>query len=219
MTVADLIAEFRDRAFDQKSPPLWTDTQLIRWANDAQREACRRGKLLIDSTDDTICSIDYDTVDPVLDLDTRIISIREAIVDGQTIPLDEYLLSRMNELFPGWRSAAAQFPMGYIKDYGSKQIRLYPQPTQAGTVLLSVVREPLEDMAKTDEPELPARYHMSLVEWLLYRAYSLQDPDTCDPQRAQKALTAFETEFGRRSSARNEKWQEEQSGRMTDTLV
>ena len=48
MEVGDLISEFRTVTGDHGTPPLWGDKSLIAWANEAQREAAIRAKLLRD---------------------------------------------------------------------------------------------------------------------------------------------------------------------------
>ena len=61
-------------------------------------------------------------------------------------------------------------------------------------------------VADTDTPEIRPEYHPALVQWMLYRAYSKQDTETCDPAKAEKALAKFTQEFGEARSARNETW-------------
>jgi hypothetical protein len=64
----------------------------------------------------------------------------------------------------------------------------------------------------TVNPEIPARYHMSLVNWMLFRAFGKQDTETNDPKKAQDALVEFEKEFGKKSSAIDEKYIEDNYG-------
>ena len=61
-------------------------------------------------------------------------------------------------------------------------------------------------VALTDEPEIREEAHEALVEWMLYRAYSRQDIELYDEQKARSALASFEAEFGRKTSLRNEQW-------------
>lgn len=204
---------------DSADPPFWIDAEVDEFANDAQMEAVRRGLLITDSTTAEICEIDY-TTDPVLPLDPRVIVIRAAIVEGQSLPLIRARLNWMEASFPGWRSHTGQFPTIYIDDWSSDNIRLYPTPTQSGTVLLTVAREPLEEMAATtDVPELPARWHRGLLQWMLYRGYSKEDSETYDPRRAAEAEGRFVAEFGEKKSARNERWAAETSGAVTQETL
>lgn len=215
MNLGELCTDFGYKARDRALPGFWDTTRRRMFANQALMEAVRRSKLIIDSTA-SICTIAFTTTNPVLNLDSRIIGIREAIVSGATLPLDPYHIADMPY---GWRSTTGT-PAGYITDYGSNQIRLYPQPTTAGTLLLSVFREPLEDMANdSDEPEIPARYHADLVQWMLFLAFDEKDAETNDPQAAAKAEKKFTAAFGQRVSARNEKWQSETGAGFPDSLA
>ena len=85
---------------------------------------------------------------------------------------------------------------------------------------LSVVRLPLEDMANdTDEPEINKRYHLHLVDWMMYRAYSKQDSETVDMAKANKYLATFEAQFGRESTANEENWINREHGYTQDEGV
>lgn len=222
-----LIDEYRGRTFDRDpNDPLYGNPQALRWLTEGQLEACRRSTMIIDAMTPEICTVAYDTVQPAIRRDARIIYIREAIVEGQAFPLDEVLQDRMNEICPTWRTDTAQFPMRYIKDFSSGYIRLHPKPTVAGRVLLSVVREPLVildkltgDPGSGGAPEIEGRYQFGLINWMIYRTFSQKDPDVQDLARASQGLRDFELEFGKRKSALTEKWINEQSGRMPDTLV
>jgi len=61
-------------------------------------------------------------------------------------------------------------------------------------------------------PEIPARYHYGLVNWMLFRMFNKQDAQTNDPEKAAKAEAAFEKEFGKKSSAIDERYIQENYG-------
>lgn len=52
----------------------------------------------------------------------------------------------------------------------------------------------LED--ESDEPEIHAAHHEHLIEWALFKAYSVPDADAFDPTRAKMAEDAFTRYFG-----------------------
>ena len=220
MNLGELEIIFRREMGDTVAPYLWGSAEVPEFATDAVMEAVRRGFQIVDSTTTAVCNIAYTSATPVLTLDVRIIAIRTAIVSGQTLPLGRVSVSWMDRAYPGWRSTTATLPTSYINDWGSGKIRLYPQPTASGTVLLSVAREPLLPLTQpTDTPEIPARYHRSLVAWMKYRGYDKDDTEAGNPLQADRAERAFAAEFGERKSARNEKWAAEQSAPMADTLA
>lgn len=220
MNLGNLIDIFRKEVFDTVQPYLWSDAEVAEYANDAVMEAVRRGYQIIDSSTAEIVVLPYYANRPVLELDPRIIVIRSAIVRGQLPALERQKVTRMDALWPGWRTHSGLRPTAYLDDWASYQIRLYPTPTQSGVIELSVAREPLDPMVRNgDEPELPARYHRNLINWMKYRAYNKADAETQNLDKAALAEKAFAAEFGDRKSARNEKWQEEQAGVMFDTLA
>jgi hypothetical protein len=105
--------------------------------------------------------------------------------------------------------------MYFIPDYETGKIVLYPPPSENGTLLMTVVRDPLAEMNDMDdEPEIAARYHRSLRFWMMFRAYSKQDTETFDPKKLADSLSMFEQEFGKKSAAIDEAWitREQQEG-------
>ena len=52
-----------------------------------------------------------------------------------------------------------------------------------------------------DEPEINEAHHMSLIDWVLFRAYSKPDSDAFNPGKSAESLAAFSSYFGKRSNA------------------
>jgi hypothetical protein len=205
MTLAELMEAFRDDACDNGDPPFWSDRQLIRFANEAQNEACRRGDLLVSSSG-SISAYDVTVGQDIVPLDSRVVAIKRAILSTGSEPLSPVTTMQMDMSSPGWESDTGQV-VGYVTDYQSGAIRPYPIPTVADTLRLTVRHLPLTAMENDeDEPEIRSETHPSLVQWMFYRAYSNPDADAFDPARAAKSLAEFEREFGKKSSARNEQW-------------
>jgi hypothetical protein len=205
MNLRDLIDAFRDEATDNGDPPLWSDARLIRFANEAQIEACRRGQLLTDSTS-RVCEVAVPAGDPMVTLDRSISNVVRARLASTRRLLQPVTLEYMDSSGDIWEDASGT-PFLYVTDCQTGVVRLYPTPTVDDSILLTVQRYPLDAMAAdTDEPEIRTDAHYALVQWMLYRAYNKQDADGFNPQKAKTALAEFESEFGRRSSARNEAW-------------
>ncbi len=213
MNLAQINAEFGEQVRDRVNPPFWSDTRRTTFANQALMEAVRRARLIVDSTTPEICEIDY-TTDPVLSLDTRIISIRNAIIEGQTLELVAITMDEIGNSIPNWRLLTpTDIPRYYITDVSSGKIRLWPPPRVAGTVLLSVYREPTPLVLAQDIPEIAARRHYALTHGMRVLAYSDEDSETFDAVKAKRANDLFVTEFGPPVSSRNELW----SGRREGT--
>lgn len=219
MNLLQLRDAYRRDMGDFANPPLWDDKTCFEFATDAVMEAVRRGHLILDSSTTAICTIDY-TTNAVLALDARIIAIRAAMIVGQSVPLVPVKLAWLDQTAPGWRTQATGMPTAYITDWSSQHIRLYPAPSVAGTVTLSVAREPLLPLTTgTQIPEIPARYHPALVYWMRHRGYDVDDTESRDQAMVDKYEAKFAAEFGERKSARNERWAAEQSPGFSDALA
>lgn len=214
MQLLDLLTLFRSETDDDTAPYLWSDDELIEFANDAELEACRRARLLVDSSTPALCALALTVVDagPVLanhglvTLDPRVLFVRRARIAGQ-LPLRRMNLQDMEAFNPFWQDAAPARPTVFIPDYETGKLLFWPPPDQAYTVNLTVVRDPLVDMTGLeDTPEIAPRYHRSLRFWMMVRGYGKQDSEATDPKKAAEALALFEQEFGRKSAAIDETW-------------
>lgn len=205
MTLEELIVLYRAEAKDAAVPPLCSDELLALYAKEGQEEACRRGDLLRDSSS-PMCSIAIAADAETAVLDPRIVRIIRARVDGEDVSVvsDEV----MDSIFPAWQNDTSRSrPTHLVEGMTSGALHLWPRPKDAGTIRLTVQRLPLKSLRNDfDKPEIRPELHHGIVDWMLYRAYSIQDSDLQDPARAAQALGRFEAEFGRKTSARNEAW-------------
>lgn len=219
MQLSELITLFRQEADDTVQPYLWDDPEVIDFANDAQDEACRRARLLVDSSTPEITALPVITTDAgLLDLDERIIFIRRARLSGRPALL-RMNMQDMENWNPMWQDMEAGTPTMFITDYTTGKVLLWPKPDTNTTLLLTVVRLPLEVMDDTDmKPEIAPRHHRSLRFWMLYRAYSKQDSEANDPKKAADSLALFEQEFGKKSAAIDEAWIEREQTIMDGTF-
>jgi len=213
MNLGQMFAIFRAQTRDLVEPYLFgDDTVLASYANEGAREACRRGRLIVDSTTVNdgatsplpVCQYAVTAGDSVLTLHPSILFVKRvklASLDRRTPRINARDLDRFR---PGWESESGDV-LAYSPDHQTGQLRWYQKPIADDTANLTVVRLPLSDMVKlSDAPEINARFHDRLVDWMIYRAYEEDDSETIDPQRAAKALARFEQEFGHKSSAIDE---------------
>lgn len=206
MTLQQLIDAFRWEANDSGKPCFWTNPVLAQLASEGEREACRRGQYITDSTH-SMCSLDVVPGEPLMELDKRIVSLRRVRLALGSAPLLPIASDALDLLHGAQWESHTGTPSLYVTDYQHRCIRLYPSPSVADTLFLSVHRMPLADLVNDDdEPEIRYEAHPALVQWMLYRAYARQDADTFDPQKSLRALAEFEREFGKKVSARNEEW-------------
>jgi hypothetical protein len=214
LTLFDLRARFRTTSDDRKAPYRWADADLNAYINEAQIEACWRASLIIDSTVPSAAPIDQVTgarmtVVPLIpnrstyDLDSKIIFLRRArlLSAPSHLPPAEYSdLDRTDRAWATRSGAVERFVTG-LDSPGRLKLRLYRAPAAFDTAALTVVREPLEALAADgDYPEIGARYHLKLLDWAAYRAYSNFDADTYNPELAAVHLKRFEDVFGTREA-------------------
>jgi hypothetical protein len=219
MNLRDLTALFRNEVDDATEPFLWSDEEAIDFANDAEGEACRRARLLVDSSTAEICVVEVLAAGGgLVTLDPRIMFVRRARIEGAR-PLARMNMQDMETDNPYWQNAPAGTPRMFITDYQTGKLLLWPAPDEDDVLLLTVVRTPLEDMNDDeDSPEIAPRFHRSLRYWMMFRAYSKQDSQANDPKKSADALALFEQEFGKKSSAIDETWIEREQSYMDGTF-
>lgn len=208
MKLHEMIAACREDCGDNKKPYLVSDTQLKRYANRVESMAARQSRMLVDSTSE-VCAVSVMAGEPVVDIDSRIISIRRARFSASSMPLAKRHVRQMDMEFCGWETSTSQStPFVIVTDYGINQLRLYPIPKADGEILLTVTREPLHPMEDDeDEPEISPRYHESLVSGMKYIVMSKEDSDLYDKKQAELALAEFVAEFGPVISAVDERYE------------
>lgn len=210
MKLEELLSLTRDTADDAvKNKYLWSDDFIKRALNDAEMEACRRARLIVDTTTDEICRIDLALNQSLYDIDERIIFIRRIKLNSRSKPLGFMRWRDMDAGAPGWEAHTGSLSL-WIPDYTTGKLKTYRVPIAAQIpdyLTLTVVRGPLEPMVEPgDSPEIKPRYHYNLHHWALFRMYSQQDTEQADPKRAADNLALFEAEFGPPSPAVQEQW-------------
>lgn len=153
MTADEIVALARsDYLDDSESPQGWSDPTLERYLNQAQISADIRANLIrdkitpTDAANNPLCqlSVVAETADYVVS--KKIIRIE----DGKAYLLsgpDNTLLVKsedwLNEFYPEWRTATGT-PLYIIHRKGL--VTLVPEPTEADTLVMPVIRLPLADM-------------------------------------------------------------------------
>lgn len=212
MTLKELVDFARRRLDDTKSPFLWADADLVLWFNEAQQEAARRARLLLDSVTGEVCQYGVSVADPLIAIDPRVLFIRRAKLASQDHYLNKVDVRDLDAQRPGWETEEGEV-YGYVQNYDANHLRLVNIPETADTLNLTVTRLPLEDMAAdSDEPEIKPHLHLKLHHWVLYRAYSGDDVDVNDATKAENHLAQFVAEFGEASTALDDQWVTEQNG-------
>lgn len=212
MKLGQLVAQFRRDTDDTREPFLWSPESVVTWLNEAEREACTRAQLLIDSSTAGITPLVTVADNAFVAYDQRIVRVLRARPRGR-LPVQMVTAQEM-DVYPNWEDETGTELRALITDMATYKLRTYPVLTAPATLDLTVQRLPMQDMTNQDEqsPEIQAQYHLHLVEWAKYRAYSMPDEDANDPKRAAVALGRFEAQFGR-TSAKGDAWMRQHGGR------
>lgn len=218
MNVGQLISQFRTTMADTQQPYLWSDVEILAYLNEAEREAVRRSRSIVDSSTPDICRIQAQAGIQSYDLDPRIIYIRRVRTSAHSDPVCPIHFNRADELDDRWESAEGRVE-NYVTGTESGKLVLMRIPKVDQEIRLTVVREPLAEMASSsDEPELPVRYHMQLLEYVYYRAYMKHDVEESNIELARIHYGNFEQEFGSKTlaSSLEEEWQAIHNGSNFD---
>lgn len=202
MTLEELLLAYRVAAEDTVAPYLVSDEQAMEWLNEAENEAALRMRLLHESASAAVCEIDVSSGTSVYALHPALFELTHTAfrLDGTTERTPVRLVSTgwLDQKVPCWRDETGT-PLYAVQL--ETTIRLVPEPDANGTLLLEGYRLPLNPMDDEDSPEIHKAHHRYLVEWALYRTYSVPDTELQDTARADAALTRFTRYFGERPDA------------------
>ncbi|SDG85888.1 hypothetical protein SAMN05216588_101211 [Pseudomonas flavescens] len=201
MTLDELVKDFRTTTQDKVEPYLFEQQDVARWLIEAEQEACIRGRLLHESENSAVCEIAVVVGQASYPLHAALYEIDHLglLNAGCSHQQQMRLVSRewLDDNQPGWRDRA-DVPRFAIQSDTS--IRLVPAPTTAGILKLEGFRLPIRGLTsdRTSKPEISAAHHRHLVNWALYRAFTVPDAETLNLGKAGDALAAFTEYFGDR---------------------
>lgn len=198
--------ELRDTSGSNDNDFKLTSSMALRYCNEAEHEACRRSRLLIDADTAEICTIAITAGQSVYSLDERVVKIIAAELVGKSTPLFKTYRSDMPV---GWKDHTGSIS-SWVNDYATGKICFYRKPVENGVVQLTVQRTPLNTITLTGTPEIPSRYHYALVDYLVAMARDNDDSELYDPVKAAKAMARFDAEFGVKRSAQSEAYEASQ---------
>lgn len=197
MTIGDVISSVRDRVLDKTEPYLWSDAELVYYANEAIEEMCREGRMIQDKTTPAICTITLNPGQRDYKLDDRIWTVEDFPIlyygIGNPVMLPKVNVSTLNDNYSGYVSQTGR-PLVHACDFPSGYLSIFPLPDIACSLHLTVYRYPLSELSNMTldiVPEINQRYHKDLVYGILARASAKQNIDTFN----QTALTMFTQEW------------------------
>ena len=215
MNLEELISRTR-ALLDDTNPEahLWEDEDLIAYANAAQREACRRADLLIDSSTPSVCRINLVAGTAVYPLSPLVIKVIRAVLSSTNTILHHLRTKDLDYSVNQWTTRTGT-PEAFVIDSQSNAIRVYPIPVSTDILRLTVSRYPLNELSDpSDTPEIDEQYHFGLIDWMCHLAYMKQDAETVDLIKSKSFQTFFDEKFGPRPSAMTEVYRKVLPGTM-----
>lgn len=151
-----------------------------------------------------LCSISLVAGTSLYTRNPKLLRIRRAKVASRSLPLYGMTMKEMDDADPGWEARTGTVE-ALVLGMDTGKFRTYRIPTASDTMTVTGVRLPLVPMAtRTDYPEINERFHYSLIHWMKFKTFSVQDSEIYKPGLAKEALEMFENEFGQKSAAYNE---------------
>jgi len=205
VNLSELITAARVQLDDPVASPdemLWSDAELVRFANQAQEEAVRRASLLFDETS-PVTRINITPSTNIYPVSERIMRIVGASLVGGLIPR----LTQVNEELVevgllNWGKPVGE-PRKYLNSHGT--LKLDKTPATNGVIQLEAYIMPTVMAVGANEVlEIELKHHESLIFWIMHRAYEKQDTQTLNPELSAIAANKFTSIFGRRKSALEE---------------
>lgn len=196
----------RNRLDDKTEPYLWSDEDLNSYINQAINEAAIRSKCIIDSTTNDCCKIEVLSNVSNYALNPAIFQIKRVFDETNIKTLVKESFERMDDLNEKWQQLTGM-PSHYLCDLDSNIITLYPIPTENLVLRLTVARTPLNELINdNDITEIPVFYHADLAWWCMYLAYSEQDADKLNIEKALSCEEKFTQIFGVKPEAKQIEW-------------
>lgn len=104
-------------------------------------------------------------------------------------------VKQMYDTIPSWRMSTSDIPTKYLLDYRQGYISFYTPPDAAYLLNMNVLRYPSTNMTTTSmsaqTPEIPAIYHMILIDGIIYQAYNKTGIETYNERKADRHYQMF----------------------------
>lgn len=213
LSLQQLMDIARHRLDDAGPQPRMSDANLSAYLNEAESEASIRAKLLFEDDVDARTLLSFAANDHTIDIDSSAFDLGVVRIqnDDDTGDVLTQMLQEDLDAVPGWRNDTASLPRNYVVQLLKSdrlRFRLYPIPNADVDVRIEIYREPIGLMVlgtpsgnNRNYPEIGAKYHMPLVDWAIFRAHVVRDPDIENPNDPAIALARFESAFGIRETA------------------
>lgn len=175
---------------------LWSDSALLRYITEAQRQACNRTDFLFDDTSFPITLVAGTHTYPI----SNKITFIEHVDFDNSKDVVHMSMEEVKRLNSDWRTRSGMTGQDLSYTIRGRNMRVYPIPDSVDTgkiLTIDTYRLPLESLTSiSDELEIAEEFHRDLIWWALYEAYSKQDADGYDKAKGLDYLAQFNQAFG-----------------------
>jgi len=214
MNYGELLSELRNNILRDKSSlvagnqdTLWDDASLLRYIDQACSIMARRTMCLRDDSTPAITQLRLKLGQTEYPMDKRVLAMYSVKFDQDTFDLGRIGHFELNTYMPPdtlWfdinvsATLAPGRPQYVATDESIETLRVYPAPDaeNVGKTLYMRVARLQKDEPSLDNldavPEFFEEYHMYLLEWAAYRAFSNHDADGGDSGEADRHKKNFE---------------------------
>ena len=191
------------RQFGDESGVQLTEADIIRWINDATREAVMQHENLSQQSDslDTTAGLDTYTL-PATSFTLQSVSYK-APGTNSFYPLNFMAPKAFDEYFAGWDGTdmLSDVPSVYTRGPTSNTLRVFPAPSESGTdnlkVIFSAYGVDVDDLS--DALALPEYYHQYVLEYCLMKAYEMDEDWEAADRKAQYVQSTLDFNNNRES--------------------
>ena len=185
MNSSELLDLYRSEMEDTLEPFLWSDEDIFRYANEAQKKLVRDTGGIPDGTTAAVTRIAVTTATDRYALHSSILQIRTASRADTGRPIEVLNFEDMQQrrwYFDGVVGVLRALVIGIERH----KLRVWQYPTEAANVDLTVFRLPLVEItdAGDQEFEIDVEHHQSLLYWMRHLGYLKQDAETYDKNKA-----------------------------------
>jgi hypothetical protein len=198
MTLQQILDEARGTLDDQATPYLWSDVELVSYANRAEERLCEEAYLISDSSTPVVCTINLQVGVQNYAKHPSIVSVTEIWLPSLVRSVTKKTRAWLESNYHIWRSLNPGTPVYFCEEIDTGKITLIPTPNAAVQANLTVFRRPLTPLSVTNlnaSPEIPAEFHKYMKNGILALAYEKQDTECYDPQKAMKYAAMFEADI------------------------
>lgn len=204
MTLGEILTAVREdiledpKCAEAPEDNLWSDDQLTRYANWAQKSACRRANLLFDSETDGVAVYTLAVGEFQAVLSPLVLFVERVWFDDEPMAVTDQ--EQLRRCYGDKFESRTGTPQAYYMDNG--KVVMFPKPEAGGVIKTRACRLPLVDLSSPrDAPEIDEQYHDGLLNGIAHRAFLKQDSQTLDKRASADQEALFSAAFGPEPSA------------------